>query len=237
MSLFGFEEEAAPAARFDTKPFAAFLANRPAAGYRCILADPPWQYEFHSEAGEGKAPQAHYACHPVERLAALPVGQLAAADAALVMWVVGPMLPVALDLMAAWGFKYKTWGAWAKRTATGQRWAFGTGYIYRGAAEGWLLGTVGAPKILNHATRNLIADAGLLDGPARPIGALAEDVLGDLLIVDRLREHSRKPDAMHATLEQLFASPRCELFAREERPGWHCWGNEAGKFSARRGAA
>lgn len=30
--------------------------------------------------------------------------------------------------------------------------------------------------------------------------------------------------------EQLYDGPRCELFGRQQRPGWDVWGNEADKF-------
>jgi N6-adenosine-specific RNA methylase IME4 len=47
-----------------------------------------------------------------------------------------------------------------------------------------------------------------------------------------LREHSRKPDEVTARIDRLVGDvPRIELFAREQRPGWQCWGNEVGKFS------
>jgi transposase len=61
-------------------------------------------------------------------------------------------LPV---LMAAWGFKYKTGGPWVKRSKNGNP-AFGTGYVLRSAAECFLIGTHGSPKIKNHSTRNLL---------------------------------------------------------------------------------
>lgn len=176
--------------------------------YGLILCDPPWRFANWSEAGEGKNPLAHYACVDLAGIKALPVGQLAAPDCALVMWATAPMLPQAIETMAAWGFAFKTAGAWAKQSSTGEKWAFGTGYVLRSAAEFFLIGTIGKPKALSRSVRNLI--------------------------VAPVREHSRKPDAMHELCEALFGGPRCELFARERRSGWSCWGNEVGKFDASR---
>ena len=51
------------------------------------------------------------------------------------------------------------------------------------------------------------------------------------LIVEPVREHSRKPDRVRADIEALFDGPYCELFARSTRPGWTSWGNETGKFA------
>ena len=172
--------------------------------YGLILADPPWYFRNYSAKGEEKNPVAHYACMSTADIAAMPVSQLAAPDCALLMWATAPMLPDAMALMRAWGFTFKSAGAWAKQSSTGEKWAFGTGYCFRSAAEFFLLGTLGKPRVLSRSVRNLI--------------------------VAPTREHSRKPDDLHTYAEQLFAGPRCELFAREARPGWDAWGNETTKF-------
>jgi ParB-like chromosome segregation protein Spo0J len=42
------------------------------------------------------------------------------------------------------------------------------------------------------------------------------------------REHSRKPDEGYELVEAMYPElPRLELFARNTRPGWAAWGNEA----------
>lgn len=190
----------APLAALPDWPFGA-LHQR---AYGVILADPPWQYELYSEAGEAKSPQAHYACMDADDIAALPVQRLAATDAVLIMWATAPMIDVALNVMAAWGFRYKTMGAWHKLTKTGRHTAFGPGYIYRSAMEPWILGTIGTPECRARDVRNLIA---------APV-----------------REHSRKPDEMRHTIERQFHGPYAELFARQSAPGWDSWGNEVDKF-------
>ncbi len=174
--------------------------------YGCILADPPWRFVNYSPAGEVKNPLAHYQCMNLDAIKALPVGHLAAPNCALVMWATAPLLPAAIDTMAAWGFTFKSAGAWAKQSSTGGKWAFGTGYCYRSAAEFYLLGTIGRPQQLVRNVRNLI--------------------------VAPVREHSRKPDAMRADLERLWPGQRLELFGRQQSPGWDVWGNETGKFNS-----
>ncbi|WP_298281154.1 MT-A70 family methyltransferase [Acidocella sp.] len=186
-----------------SSPFAA-LPERQA---RVILADPPWAFALYSARGEGKAPQHHYGCMPLTAIKALPVAELAdPAGCALVMWATAPMLPHAVETMAAWGFAFKSAGAWAKRSRTGAAWHFGTGYCYRSAVEFWLLGTIGKPRQRSRSVRNLI--------------------------VAPIREHSRKPDQMRADIEALWAGPYVELFAREVAPGWLSWGNETEKFES-----
>lgn len=175
----------------------------PTGQYGVIYADPPWYFQNYSAKGEGKNPVAHYDCMEMEDMKKMPVLFSAAPHSVLFMWACFPMLPQALDLMDSWGFKYKTGGAWHKKTVNGKT-AFGTGYILRSASELFLIGTNGKPKIKNRATRNLIEAA--------------------------VREHSRKPDCTYEMIENLFDGPYLELFARTTRPGWTAWGNETDKF-------
>ena len=46
------------------------------------------------------------------------------------------------------------------------------------------------------------------------------------LISERKTIHSKKPNIIYNYLESNTPSPRIELFARQEREGWDCWGNE-----------
>jgi len=176
---------------------------RPLA-YSAMLADPAWDYELWSAKGQGKSAQAQYDCMPLDAMKALPVGHLAQRDCALVMWATAPMLPQAFELMAAWDFRYVTAGAWGKRSRLGTKIAFGTGYVLRSAAEFYLIGFMGQPRVRSKSVRNFIS---------API-----------------REHSRKPDEIYTDVEALFDGPYLELFARQRRPGWDAWGNQVDKF-------
>ncbi len=176
--------------------------------YDLIMADPPWSFELRSEAGEAKSPQAKYDCMSTPDICALPVGQLARGDCWLWLWGTYPMLPDALKVMEAWGFRYVTAGPWVKRGKSGKL-SFGPGYVLRTCSEIFMLGKMGDPKTLNKSTRNVI------ESPRR--------------------EHSRKPDEAYSVCESLFpAMKRADLFSRESRPGWDSWGNESGKFDQQR---
>lgn len=183
-----------------------FIALRPAGGFSLIYADPPWSFANFSARGEAKNAKAHYGCESVEDLKQMPVELLAAKDSVLAMWATFPMLPQALDLLTAWGFAYKAGGAWGKQSSTGEKIAFGTGYIFRSAAELLLIGTRGKPTWGNRKTRNLW--------------------------LAPIREHSRKPDQVRDDIAALVPGPRIELFAREGKPDWVVWGNQTDKFAA-----
>jgi len=132
-------------------PFDGLMPMR----YGAILADPPWSYAMRSPKGYDKSPEAHYGTMSPEAIKALPVGQLAGPDCLLFLWSTFPHLPLALEVMAAWGFTYKTGGAWIKRGLGGTL-AFGTGYILRSASEVFLIGTIGAPAYRSRSVRNVI---------------------------------------------------------------------------------
>ncbi len=173
--------------------------------YGAIIADPPWRYDNWSVAGSKKNAIDHYPCMPTADLRELPVAELAAPDCALFMWATAPMLDQAFELLDAWGFAFKSAGSWAKQSSTGAAWAFGTGYCFRSAAEFYLLGTRGRPRVQSRSIRNLI--------------------------VAPVREHSRKPDQLHGDVERLYPGPYAELFGRQRRPGWDVWGNDVDRFA------
>ncbi len=171
--------------------------------YGLIMADPPWSYENWSEGGEHKNASAKYGCMDLDAIKAMQVGHLASRDCVLWLWATNPLLDKAFEVMAAWGFQFKTAGHWSKKTAKGKQ-AFGTGYILRCAGEPFLIGTVGEPWT-SKSVRSVI------EGP--------------------VREHSRKPEEAFTAAEKLCGEvPRLELFSRQERPGWDVFGNETSKF-------
>lgn len=98
------------------------LATLLADGQRfgTIYADPPWSY---ANRGTRGAAQGHYQGMTLEALAALPVGELAAPDAHLHLWITSPLLLEAGQLFDAWGFDYVSSFVWDKdRMGLGNYW-------------------------------------------------------------------------------------------------------------------
>ena len=164
------------------------------SGFDIIAADCPWNYSDKQVAGERGA-AFHYKIMTDEEIAALPVGKLAAPDCALFLWTTCPKIDVALRVMAAWGWKFKTIGfVWEKRTTNGKL-HWGMGSYSRANVELVLLGTRGSPKR---------ASAGVHQ-----------------IVQAKVREHSQKPDEVYHEIEDLMAGTRrLELFVRAPRPGW-----------------
>lgn len=178
--------------------------------YGVIYADPPWIFKTHSDKGKGRSAEAHYDCMSLTdiKLMAASIAEVCVDDCVLLMWVTDPFLKKGFEVIDAWGFAYKTvgfyWakcrvGAWAQNSEF--TWPIGTGYWTRANPEQCLLATRGHPKRLNADVRKLI--------------------------VSPRREHSRKPDETYARIERLCGGPYLELFARQRRPGWDAWGDQA----------
>jgi len=51
-----------------------------------------------------------------------------------------------------------------------------------------------------------------------------------ILISDKLREHSRKPDAFYEMVNTLCVGFKVDYFSREKREGWEQFGNDVSKF-------
>jgi N6-adenosine-specific RNA methylase IME4 len=173
--------------------------------YGALLADPPWTFATWSETRQTRAAKNHYDVMTLADIAQFPMAPLALPDSCLFLWVSSPMLPQALDVMRAWGFIYKgVVFCWVKLNKKSPGFHMGMGYWTRANVELCLLGTRGKPK------------------------RLAKDVRQ--LVVEKRREHSRKPEIVRASIERLVAGPYADLWSRQSRPGWDCFGNEAGKF-------
>src|SRR5690349_13140679 len=75
--------------------------------YGCLLADPPWPYEYWSSKGVQKAGEAHYGTQDLKWLKALPVQEIAAKDSTLLLWATVFAFPGCFEVVDAWGFTFK----------------------------------------------------------------------------------------------------------------------------------
>lgn len=112
--------------------------------YSIIYADPPWSY---SDQGCNGTMADHYRGMKLADLKALRVQDIAADDCVLFLWATYPMLPEALALIEAWGFRYKSIAfQWVKLNRKNGRPFFGLGRWTRGNTEPCLLAVKGKPK-------------------------------------------------------------------------------------------
>lgn len=200
----------------ESGPFAGLKRGH----YAAILADPPWPFATWSHIGLAgdkdqsnrgqRSRAAPYQTMGHDDIYSLPVGDVAAKDCALFLWVVQTQLPQALTLIERWGFEFKSVSfAWFKGEGlplfpNDVRVPIGCGYWTRAGFEQCWIATRGKPNRQNADVRQVL--------------------------LEKRREHSRKPDCVHERIERLVAGPYLELFARSHRPGWDVWGNETDKF-------
>lgn len=174
-----------------------------------ILADPPWQ--FTNRTGK-MAPEhkrlSRYSTMPLKEIKALPVAQIVQEPAHLYLWVPNALLLEGLEVMAEWGFTYKTNMIWHKVRKDGGPDGRGVGFYFRNTTEMILFGVRG---------KN-----------ARTLSAGRTQVN---IIRSRKREHSRKPDELYQIIKECSPGPYLELFARGTIKGWNSWGNEAQDYS------
>jgi N6-adenosine-specific RNA methylase IME4 len=166
--------------------------------FSVILADPAWRYADRSKHRGGA--ERHYPTMTVADIAALPVADIAAPNAALFLWGTWPMMQEALDVIRAWGFRYTTGGfVWLKTTRNGKH-AIGMGHYTRANTEFCLLAVRGRMPVANRGVRQVI------EAPRMA--------------------HSAKPAETYDRIEALYPQGhRAELFARGTRPGWESFGH------------
>lgn len=168
--------------------------------YSIIYADPPWSYSD-KMSGHSFSLDHEYETQSKNWIANLPVGGISAKNSVLFLWAVSPLLPEALQVMEAWGFKYKTLAfVWSKETKHGKKVA-NLGRWTMGNVELCLLGVKGKNTRAIKNVRQLVE-------------------------AERTK-HSKKPDEVRNRIVELMGDlPRVELFAREQTEGWDVFGNE-----------
>ncbi len=171
--------------------------------YKTILVDPPWQFSNRT----GKMAPEHrrlgrYSTLSFEEINDIPVGEVAAPESHLYLWVPNALILQGLEAMKSWGFTYKTNIVWHKIRKDGGPDGRGVGFYFRNVTELLLFGVRGRLRTGKHGRKQVN------------------------FIATRKREHSRKPDELYPIIEACSFAPFLELFARHSRQGWTCWGNE-----------
>ncbi len=156
-----------------------------------ILADPPWQ--FTNRTGK-MAPEhrrlSRYATLTLMDIKSIPVPEACAEQCHLYLWVPNALLPEGLEVMAAWGFRYKSNLVWHKVRKDGGPDGRGVGFYFRNTTELILFGVRGRMRTSEAGRRQVN------------------------IIRSQKREHSRKPDESYDLIEACSPGPYLELFAR-----------------------
>lgn len=176
--------------------------------YEVIYADPPWKMQAGRSLKKGyyedensPATRTSYPHMTVEEIKSLGVPSIAAVDCHLYMWTTNKHLPEAFEVIKAWGFQYSTCIVWAKNMMGG-----GLGGTFKINTE-----------YLLFATKGSLAPLTSIKGTWFNIKRKYEN---------GAPKHSKKPDFFYELIEKVSPGKKIELFARDHRKEWDCWGNE-----------
>lgn len=181
-------------------------AQEPRPLFDVLVVDPPWSYgkPTPERTCSRNVGARHYRTMSISDIIAVtPVANIAAPDAHLYLWTTNPKLPLAFDVMASWGFTYKTTLTWVKTRKDGGVHGGGMGWFFRGATEHVLFGVRGNKPI--------------------PSAVRLPNV-----VLARTTGHSRKPSAFYDVVERVSTpSAAVDVYCRGvPRAGWWGWGDE-----------
>lgn len=166
-----------------------------------IFADPPWNYgcKKKSRSAVMMPHGKHYPVMSLNEICALPVGELAAKDAELWLWVPQSLLMDAFRVAAAWGFdQYVGTCSWDK--------------CHNGMSPSMVLPS---HELLVRWRR----------GKTLPFDKSVSRLRSSL--VEKRTAHSVKPTYWQDGVDRLCpGTNKLELFCRTPRKGWTGWGNE-----------
>lgn len=184
--------------------FRTFIANRK---FTTVLADPPWQFQNRT----GKMAPEHkrlmrYPTLPLNEICDMKIGEVCTENAHLYLWVPNALLIEGLEVMNAWGFRYKTNLIWNKIRKDGGPDGRGVGFYFRNTTEMILFGVKGSLRTLQPGRSQVN------------------------VICTMKQEHSRKPDEQYDLIESCSPPDYLELFGRGSRQNWTVWGNQAENY-------
>ena len=166
-----------------------------------IYTDPPWCYDgrtfLNKKANETGSASDHYPTMTLKQMMLMNVKKLRSKKSIMYMWTTGPQLDISIQLMKAWGYKYKPMAfVWNKLRVN-------PGYYTMSQCEYVIVGTYGAipqPRGLRNIRQ---------------------------LVESRRTVHSRKPHEVRRRIELMHPEQsRLEMFARTSFPGWFTHGNQ-----------
>lgn len=177
--------------------------------YQCIVIDPPWFYRLRSKDKTHRN-RIPYQPMRTEEILALPIPELCGSNGCILwLWFTNNHMIEAAQCLQTWGFELKTILTWEKVTKDGTKTHLGVGHWLRNSTEHCALAVRGNVKAFSG--RTLTNESTILHSPRR--------------------EHSRKPENFYQLVDKLCPDiTKLEMFARESRDGWDCWGDQADLF-------
>ena len=163
--------------------------------YPVIYVDPPWRYDY-SET-EGRAIENQYPTMSLDEIKALDINTITTDDCVMFMWATSPKLAESLEVIAAWGFSYRTCAVWDKQK-------IGMGYYFRQQHELLLVAVKGSPPTPKPENRP-----------------------SSVLSYPRGKHSAKPVEVYEIIETMYPEMPKLEMFSRNPRAGWGSWGNQS----------
>lgn len=167
----------------------------PVGPFRIVVADFPFDYGSSRNATSNADPKHHYPTMSIADIAALPIRDILADDALLMLWSPSMFLADVIGMLPAFGCRYHSTATWAKGR-----------------------GVVGAGLLRQQSEFLVLAVRGSgLGKPLRQMPSVFEEKTKG--------HSSKPETPIVWVGEAFpHVEARCELFARRPRSGWTVWG-------------
>jgi N6-adenosine-specific RNA methylase IME4 len=187
-----------------------------------------------SDVARGAA--ANYNTMTISQIKEMPIKDISDPNGAiLALWIPSCLLQEGLDVMKAWGFKHKQTYIWVKHKKNpllSLLKTFGKEVVRDGIKKAIIntLGSFSVNSILAFGMGRLFRqthEIALIGINNKKIYSLLENKSQRSVSLDLNLKHSKKPDHLQNSLELMFpTAEKIEIFARREKEGWTCLGNE-----------
>jgi len=179
--------------------------------FEAIMIDPPWAYNDRIN-DHSRGAINHYPTLTVEQLKQLDINQYCHEDTHLYLWTTKDFRCEAMKLITHWGFVFKTEYIWVKiKKASINKEEYEDNDVRIGMGH-W-----------NRLCHEYLLFAIRKSSKRRPLNGKREP---SVFFSTVERGHSGKPEKGYELIERNSNPPYLELFARNRREGWTCWGNE-----------
>lgn len=177
--------------------------------YDLIYADPPWKQSKGGKKAVRPVTSGKPLDYPVCSLAEITehlrqADSLTGDNAILFLWTIDKYLFEAQEMAEGLGYKLHARMIWNKVTGIPAAFTIRYGHEY------------------------LLY---MYKGKLLPV---AENERGKIhsVFTEQVKRHSQKPITAYEIIERLYPQTRkIEMYARNERSGWDCWGNEVSKYA------
>lgn len=209
--------------------------------FNIICADCPWPFSDPLSMTDTKrGAEANYNTMTMDDIKNLPIQNISADDSVLILWCPSSLLPQGLDIMKYWGFDFKQTNIWVKIKNNPLKFLTKNIFINLFQADSYKLSSI--KKIISDSVfdfNNILSfGMGRLFRQTHEIALIGVKGKVYKFIVNKSQrsvhlfkalKHSKKPELMQDMLEKMFPNfeNKLELFARRDRDGWVCLGNEA----------